>query len=337
LQEQLERITTEFTSETAKIADKEQLEAVRVKFLGKKGLLTSVMKNMRDLSAEDKKTTGQKVNQLKEQINRQLIEIQDKLAANELCEQLEAEKIDIYLPGRGVKAGHYNPLLQTMEEIKQIFAELGYSVASGPEIEDDFHNFEALNIPEDHPARELQDTFYLEGGGVLRTHTSPVQVHVMQSQQPPIKIIAPGKVYRKDSDVSHSPVFHQIEGLYINEDVTFSQLKGTLELFLKRFFGPERKVLFRPSYFQFTEPSAEAFVECNCGGEGCRVCKGTGWLEILGCGMVDPNVFDKCGVDKEKYTGFAFGMGVERLTMLKYGINDIRLFYTSNLDFLDQF
>lgn len=210
-------------------------------------------------------------------------------------------------------------------------------MARGPEIEDDFHNFEALNIPEDHPARELQDTFYLEGGGVLRTHTSPVQVHVMQAQQPPIKIIAPGKVFRKDSDVSHSPVFHQIEGLYINEDVTFSQLKGTLELFLKRFFGPDRKVLFRPSYFQFTEPSAEAFVECNCGGGGCRVCKGTGWLEILGCGMVDPNVFDKCGVDKEKYSGFAFGMGVERLTMLKYGINDIRLFYASNLNFLDQF
>ncbi|HNB89574.1 MAG TPA: phenylalanine--tRNA ligase subunit alpha, partial [Plasticicumulans sp.] len=258
--------------------------------------------------------------------------------AEALHRRLAAERVDVTLPGRGVQAGGLHPITRTLRRIEELFRQVGFSVAEGPEIEDDFHNFEALNIPAHHPARAMHDTFYFDASTVLRTHTSPVQIRTMRACEPPIRIIAPGRVYRCDSDLTHSPMFHQVEGLFVDEDVSFADLKGVLYDFLRAFFERDLDVRFRPSYFPFTEPSAEVDIQCViCGGSGCRVCKHTGWLEVLGSGMVHPAVFGKVGIDPERYTGYAFGMGVERLAMLRYGVNDLRLFFDNDLRFLGQF
>lgn len=316
----------------------EELQQLRVKYLGKKGEVTQLLRTMGQIPAEERPKVGQMVNQLKNELaviyEEKYAELESKIQQSRLA----AEAIDITLPGRKPKAGSLHPLTLVLNEIKQIFISMGYQVVEGPEIETDYYNFEALNIPKDHPARDMQDTFYISGDFLLRSQTSPVQIRVMEKQEPPVRIIAPGKVYRSDADVTHSPMFHQVEGLLIDEGITFADLKGTLQVFARAMFGPDTKTRFRPSYFPFTEPSAEVDVSCiMCGGEGCRVCSDTGWLEILGSGMVDPRVLEHVGYDPDKYTGFAFGMGIERIAMLKYGINDIRLFFNNDQRFLDQF
>jgi phenylalanyl-tRNA synthetase alpha chain len=325
----------------AAIAAAEELQAldqIRVQYLGKKGVLTEQMKSLGKLSAEERPAAGQAINQAKGKVQ-QAIEARKKaLQEAVLNARLEAEKIDVTLPGRGQARGGLHPVSMTMRRIESLFAQLGFTVAEGPEIEDDFHNFEALNIPETHPARAMHDTFYFDAHTLLRTHTSPVQVREMEQRQPPLRLIAPGRVYRCDSDLTHTPMFHQIEGLLVDEQVSFADLKGILDDFLRNFFEQELAVRFRPSYFPFTEPSAEADIQCvMCGGEGCRVCSHTGWIEILGCGMVHPEVFRHVGIDSEKYSGFAFGLGVERMAMLRYGVNDLRLFFENDLRFLQQF
>ena len=293
---------------------------------------------MRELAPEDRPAFGRMVNELKSLVERLLEDKEKELKELEKLKKLESERVDITLPGRLPAIGGVHPITLVMEEIVDVFRSMGFQVAEGPEVEDDYHNFEALNIPPDHPARDMQDTFYIKEGILLRTHTSPVQIRVMTKYPLPIRIIAPGKVYRRDFDVSHTPMFHQVEGLLVDRDVTFAELKGTLEEFARRIFGEGTKVRFRPSYFPFTEPSAEMDIGCViCGGEGCRVCKGTGWLEILGCGMVDPEVFRSVGYDVSQVTGYAFGLGVERIAMLKFGIDDIRLFFENDLRFLRQF
>ncbi len=314
------------------------LEKLRVHFLGKKGILTQQLKQVGKLSAEQRPQAGQEINNAKK-ILTNAIEIRKEILQTIALEsQLVKERIDVTLPGRGQLKGGLHPVTQTLQRIKNLFAQIGFSVEEGPEIEDDYHNFEALNIPEHHPARAMHDTFYFDAHTLLRTHTSPVQIRTMQNQSPPLKFIAPGRVYRCDSDLTHTPMFHQVEGLMIDENVSFADLKGMLDDFLKQFFERDLQVRFRPSYFPFTEPSAEVDLQCvACGGSGCRVCKQSGWIEILGCGMVHPNVFDSVGIDTEKYTGFAFGMGVERFAMLYYGVNDIRLFFENDLRFLRQF
>lgn len=314
------------------------LEELRVKYLGKKGLLTEQMKSLGKMSPEERPKAGQVINQAKQQVSAALEARKDSLQSAALNEKLAVETIDISLPGRGQHSGGLHPVTRTLDRIESLFVQLGFEVAQGPEIEDDYHNFEALNIPETHPARAMHDTFYVNEHTVLRTHTSPVQIRIMENQQPPLRVIAPGRVYRCDSDLTHTPMFHQIEGLMVDEKVSFADLKGILDDFLRNFFEQELKVRFRPSYFPFTEPSAEADVQCvHCGGEGCRVCSHTGWLEVLGCGMVHPKVLESAGIDSEKYVGFAFGMGVERLAMLRYGVNDLRLFFENDLRFLKQF
>ena len=319
-------------------ADLQALDQLRVEYLGKKGVLTEQMKALGQLSAEERPAAGQLINQAKAEVQ-QAIEVRKQgLEKAKLNARLASETIDVSLPGRGQQRGGLHPVSITMERIEGLFAQLGFSVAEGPEIEDDFHNFTALNIPETHPARAMHDTFYFDAHTLLRTHTSPVQVRVMEGNQPPLRVIAPGRVYRCDSDLTHTPMFHQVEGLLVDEQVSFADLKGILDDFLRNFFEQELKVRFRPSYFPFTEPSAEADIQCViCGGEGCRVCSHTGWLEVLGCGMVHPEVFKQVGIDSERYTGFAFGMGVERLAMLRYGVNDLRLFFENDLRFLQQF
>lgn len=315
-----------------------ELQSLRVQVLGKKGSLTDVMKGMRDLSAEDRPVIGQLVNQLKDQFEEVFQLRQQQLEDTEISARLEREKIDVSLPGRHAFTGSLHPVTLVTDEIVEIFSRLGFSVEEGPEIEKDFYNFEALNIPKDHPARDMQDTFYINDDLVLRTHTSPVQIRTMVKQPPPVRVIAPGTVYRRDSDLTHSPMFHQIEGFLVDDKVTFGDLKGVLTHFLNEFFGEELKVRFRPSFFPFTEPSAEVDIACViCGGKGCRVCGGSGWLEILGCGMIDPAVFNAVEYDAEKYSGFAFGMGLERIAMLKYGVNDLRLFFENDVRFLKQF
>lgn len=315
-----------------------ELQSLRVQVLGKKGSLTDVMKGMRDLSAEDRPVIGQLVNQLKDQFEEVFQLRQQQLEDAEISARLEREKIDVSLPGRHAFTGSLHPVTLVTDEIVEIFSRLGFSVEEGPEIEKDFYNFEALNIPKDHPARDMQDTFYINDDLVLRTHTSPVQIRTMVKQPPPVRVIAPGTVYRRDSDLTHSPMFHQIEGFLVDDKVTFGDLKGVLTHFLNEFFGEELKVRFRPSFFPFTEPSAEVDIACViCGGKGCRVCGGSGWLEILGCGMIDPAVFNAVEYDAEKYSGFAFGMGLERIAMLKYGVNDLRLFFENDVRFLKQF
>lgn len=321
------------------VSDSKALEDLRVQYLGKKGEITSLLKTLGDMTVEERKTIGQAINQAKTDVQQAIEAQKQKLENAKLQARLESESIDVTLPGRNPSMGGEHPVSRTMQRIENILSGFGFEVADGPEIEDDYHNFEALNIPAHHPARAMHDTFYTDSGHVLRTHTSPVQVRVMESQKPPIRIIAPGRVYRCDSDLTHTPMFHQVEGLLVDENVSFIDLMSILKDFLKLFFErDDLKTRFRPSYFPFTEPSSEVDMQCvMCNGEGCRVCGHTGWLEVLGCGMVDDEVFKHVGIDTEAYTGYAFGMGVERLAMLRYGINDLRLFFENDLRFIKQF
>jgi len=315
-----------------------EVENLRVHYLGKKGVVTEQLKRLGGLPAEERPRVGQWVNEAKETLQAALTARKHELEKGERQTRLAAETIDVTLPGRGLRLGGRHPVSRTLERLEELFLRMGFEIADGPEIEDDFHNFEALNIPPTHPARAMHDTFYFADGHLLRTHTSPVQIRHMRAHKPPLRVIAPGRVYRCDSDVTHTPMFHQIEGLMVDEDVGFADLKGLLADFLAQFFERPLKVRFRPSFFPFTEPSAEVDIECViCGGSGCRVCKQSGWLEVLGCGMVHPDVFRHVGIDSERFTGFAFGLGVERLTMLRYGVNDLRLFYENDLRFLQQF
>ncbi|MCU7936419.1 MAG: phenylalanine--tRNA ligase subunit alpha [Candidatus Thiodiazotropha sp. (ex Dulcina madagascariensis)] len=314
------------------------LDEIRVGFLGKSGKLTSQLKKLGTLPSEERPKAGQAINKAKQSLQQAIEARKAVLEAAALAKRLASEKIDVSLPGRGLRRGGLHPVTRTLDRIERLFAHAGFEIAEGPEIEDDYHNFEALNIPEHHPARAMHDTFYFDAHLLLRTHTSPVQIRTMEQGQPPMKIIAPGRVYRCDSDLTHTPMFHQVEGFLVDRDVSFADLKGVLYDFISGFFERELKLRFRPSYFPFTEPSAEVDIECvMCGGEGCRVCSHTGWLEVLGCGMIHPEVFRHVGIDSEAYTGYAFGMGVERLTMLRYGVNDLRLFFENDLRFLKQF
>ncbi|RZU98669.1 phenylalanine--tRNA ligase subunit alpha [Spiribacter vilamensis] len=315
-----------------------ELDAVRVAYLGKKGQITEQLKSLGRLPASERPAAGQAINAAKQRVAERIEARRTELEAAELDASLEADRVDVTLPGRGEPPGGLHPITRTLERIESMFRGVGFAVAEGPEVEDDYHNFEALNIPADHPARAMHDTFYFDARHLLRTHTSPVQIRVMEAEGAPVRVIAPGRVYRCDSDLTHTPMFHQVEGLLVDEGVTFGDLKAVLEDFVRRFFEADLALRFRPSYFPFTEPSAEVDVECMfCHGEGCRVCSGSGWLEILGCGMVHPAVFESAGIDAERYTGYAFGMGVERLAMLRYGVNDLRIFFENDLRFLRQF
>jgi phenylalanyl-tRNA synthetase alpha chain len=336
--ENLEPLAAEARAAIEAAEDGAALEQLRVDYLGKKGQITALLKGLGKLSADERPQAGARINAVKEDLQALIGERKAAMASAAVEAQLSAETIDVTLPGRGQSTGGIHPVSRTMERMAEFFGAIGFDVVEGPEIEDDYHNFEALNIPAHHPARAMHDTFYVDEHTVLRTHTSPVQVRVMESQSPPLKIICPGRVYRCDSDLTHTPMFHQVEGLLIDEHTSFADLKGVIEAFLREFFERELAVRFRPSYFPFTEPSAEVDIQCvNCGGEGCRVCSQTGWLEVMGCGMVHPRVFEYSNIDTEKYTGFAFGMGVERLAMLRYGVNDLRLFFDNDLRFLEQF
>ena len=339
MQEKLLAIKEAAFNEISAAENSGALEEIRVKYLGKKGELTTILRSMGALSKEERPVVGKLVNEAKNEVEQRLEEVSRNIKEKEKNAKLASEVIDISLPGKRNVIGKRHPLDLTLESMKEIFISMGFTVEEGPEVELDHYNFEALNIPKDHPARSEQDTFYINDNIVLRTQTSPVQVRTMEKQEPPIKMISPGKVYRSDAvEATHSPIFYQMEGLVIDKGVTFADLKGTLELFAKKMFGDKVVTKFRPHHFPFTEPSAEMDATCLvCGGEGCRVCKGSGWIEILGCGMVHPEVLRKCGVDPEVYSGFAFGFGVDRMVMLKYGIDDIRLLYESDMRFLDQF
>jgi phenylalanyl-tRNA synthetase alpha chain len=327
-----------FLDEIAAVTDLAGLQQIKSRYTGKKGLLTEKLKALSAISPQERRDYGRLVNETKDFIELTVKEKELAFRTLEKETRLQTEKIDITLPGKPFLLGRKHPINQILSEIKDIFVSMGFAMEDGPEVELDYYNFEALNLPKDHPARDMQDTFYVSDDVVLRTHTSPVQVRVMEKKKPPLKIIAPGKVYRCDSDVSHTAMFHQVEGLMVDTGISFSDLKGVLELFIHSFFGKDTPVRFRPSYFPFTEPSAEVDIGCIfCSGKGCRICKTTGWLEVLGCGMVNPRVFEMSGYQPDEYTGFAFGMGVERMTMLKYSIDDIRLFYENDLRFLKQF
>lgn len=336
---ELDALKHEALSRVGQAGDLETLDALRVEYLGKKGALTEQLKGLGRLPPEQRPDAGLAINAVKEALAGAIAVRRGELETDALRARLESERVDVTLPGRGQEVGGLHPLTRTIERIKSLFAQAGFVTEEGPEIEDDFHNFEALNIPRNHPARAMHDTFYFDDGRVLRTHTSPVQVRVMENQAPPVRVIAPGRVYRCDSDLTHSPMFHQVEGLAVDEGITFADLKGVLGDFLRAFFEQDDlRTRFRPSYFPFTEPSAEVDIECvHCRGEGCRVCGHTGWIEVLGCGMVHPNVFAQLGIDAERYTGYAFGMGVERLALLRYGVTDLRLFFDNDLRFLRQF
>lgn len=334
----LDTLVLKAQSEIAAATDARALDQVRVQYLGKKGELTQVLKGLGQLSATERPKMGAAINGAKVKLQEEIAQRRENLNQELMSQRFAAESVDVTLPGRGQVAGKLHPVTKTLERIEKFFSGIGYDVAQGPEIEDNYHNFEALNIPEYHPARAMHDTFYFDANRLLRTHTSPVQIRVMESDTPPYRIICPGRVYRCDSDLTHTPMFHQVEGLLVDRDISFGDLKGTVEEFLRVFFEQELAVRFRPSYFPFTEPSAEVDIACvMCKGKGCRVCSRTGWLEVMGCGMVHPNVFASTGVDTEKYSGFAFGMGVERLAMLRYGVNDLRLFFENDLRFLAQF
>jgi len=347
---QLEQLAGKALAEVEAATSAAPLEQVRVNYLGKKGSITQLLKALGKLPAEQRAAAGAEINRVKQSVQNALEQKRVALDNAALAERLASEKIDVSLSGRGRPQGSVHPVTLTIDRIRGYFEQVGYAVAEGPEIEDDYHNFEALNIPAHHPARAMHDTFYvsdfLQKGDarrdaakyVLRTHTSPVQVRVMEATQPPVRIICPGRVYRCDSDITHTPMFHQVEGLVVDEQVTFAHLKGVIQSFLQVFFEKDLAVRFRPSYFPFTEPAAEVDIACvMCEGQGCRVCKKTGWLEVMGCGMVHPNVFAHVNYDTEKYTGFAFGLGVERLAMLRYGVNDLRLFFDNDVRFLGQF
>ncbi|MBD3426964.1 MAG: phenylalanine--tRNA ligase subunit alpha [Candidatus Omnitrophica bacterium] len=333
----LDDIKKDFKAELAAAAGEKALEEVRIKYTGRKGELTRILRSLGDLSPELKKEVGKKANILKKEFEEAISSSREE--AQQIKARKKQEGIDVTLPGITERLGSLHPITQTMEKINDIFVSLGFRIAEGPEIETEFYNFEALNIPLDHPSRDAFDTFYIEGENLLRSHTSNVQIHVMQTQPPPVQAIMPGRVYRPDTvDATHSFMFHQVEGLMVDEDVTFADLKGTLSMFCKSMFGEEIRMRLRPHFFPFTEPSAEVDISCiMCKGKGCRVCSGNGWLEILGAGMVDPKVFEAVGYDAGKYTGYAFGMGVERIAMLQYGIDDIRLFYENDIRFLNQF
>ena len=337
--ESLEALKNEAVHLITDAPDSAALEQLRVDYLGKKGKLTGLLKKLGNLSPEERPAAGALINEVKQELSGLINSRKSTLEQAALAARLEADRVDVTLSGRGVDVGGLHPITRTIERIENFFSGIGFQVMEGPEIEDDYHNFEALNIPAHHPARAMHDTFYIDDTHVLRTHTSGVQVRTMETQSPPLRIICPGRVYRCDSDLTHSPMFHQVEGLLIDESSSFGDLKGLLEEFLQVFFEREDlAVRFRPSYFPFTEPSAEVDIQCvKCSGDGCRICSQTGWLEVLGCGMVNPKVFEMSGIDTEKFTGFAFGLGVERLAMLRYGVGDLRLNFDNDLRFLRQF
>tara|TARA_R110001606_G_scaffold279510_2_gene428044 strand:+ start:4628 stop:5650 length:1023 start_codon:yes stop_codon:yes gene_type:complete len=339
MMENLESLVAAALAEMAGAGDARALDDVRVRYLGKKGEISALLKSLGGLSADERPQAGALINEAKQRVQAALEARRDALQEAALGEKLAAESLDVTLPGRGEHPGALHPVTRMRRRMEDFFLRLGFDIAEGPEVEDDFHNFEALNIPAHHPARAMHDTFYFGDGRLLRTHTSPVQIRVMENGKPPFRIIAPGRVYRCDSDITHTPMFHQLEGLLVDENITFADLKGTVAEFLKYVFEvDDLPVRFRPSYFPFTEPSAEVDVGCvSCGGQGCRVCSQSGWLEIMGCGMVHPKVLEHGGVDSTRYSGFAFGMGVERLTMLRYGVNDLRLFFENDARFLAQF
>ena len=335
----LDDLKAEATAAIESAGDSAALEKLRVEWLGKKGRVTDLLKSLGQLDADERPKVGAEINAVKQLLNEQISERKETLQQAAIAAQLAAEALDVTLPGRREDLGALHPITRTIDRMAAYFGALGFEVVEGPEIEDDYHNFEALNIPAHHPARAMHDTFYIDDTHVLRTHTSGVQVRTMETREPPLRVICPGRVYRCDSDLTHSPMFHQVEGLLIDENVSFGQLKGIIQDFLHAFFEQDGlAVRFRPSYFPFTEPSAEVDIQCvKCAGEGCRICSGTGWLEVMGCGMVHPRVLEMSGVDTERYQGFAFGMGVERLAMLRYGIGDLRLNFENDLRFLAQF
>ena len=339
MKEQLNQILSQALGQVSSVTSQQKLEAARVKFLGKKGELTGILRGMGKLSAEERPVIGQLANEVRAQIEQAIEKAQQDMAQRLIAAKLEKEQIDVTMPGQKVLLGKQHPLNTVLHELYDIFTGMGFSIAEGPEVEYDYYNFEALNIPKTHPARDTQDTFYINDNIVLRTQTSPMQVRTMEKQRPPIRVIAPGRVYRSDAvDATHSPVFHQIEGLVVDKGITMGDLKGTLEVFAKRLYGEDTGVRFRPHHFPFTEPSAEMDVTCfKCHGKGCPLCKGEGYIEILGCGMVHPKVLRGCDIDPEVYSGFAFGIGLERIVMQRYKIDDLRLFYENDLRFLTQF
>jgi phenylalanyl-tRNA synthetase alpha chain len=338
VKEGLDRLQNEVLISLSQASTEKEISEVRVKYLGKKGSITQILKSLGMLPESERREIGQIANQLKQSTETRIEEALSRIREKDRREALEREKIDVTLPGRRIPVGKRHPLTQILDAIIDIFSRLGFEVVEGPEVELDYYNFEALNIPKGHPAREMQATFFISDDVVLRTHTSPVQARTMEKKRPPVRVISPGAVYRCDSDPSHSPMFHQVEGLLVDKGVTFADLKGVLTAFVHQMFGKETKLRFRPSFFPFTEPSAEIDIECFiCGGKGCGICSNTGWLEILGSGMVDPAVYKFVNYDPEEVTGFAFGLGIERIAMLKFGINDIRLFFTNDLRFLRQF
>lgn len=339
MKEQLKKISADFTEKLNRVRDLTEIENLRVSFLGKKGALTSVLRGMGQVSPEERPVIGQLANEVRSKIEDGLSARIEELKEEARSRKLESETLDVTMPGRLPDKGSFHPLQQVIEEMENVFIGMGYEIADGPEVEYDYYNFEALNLPEGHPARDTQDTFYISDKVLLRTQTSSVQIHVMEHQKPPIKIICPGKVYRSDNmDATHSPIFHQLEGLVVDKGVTMGDLKGTLEVYAKAMFGPETRIRLRPHHFPFTEPSAEVDVSCwSCGGEGCRVCKGEGWVEVLGCGMVHPDVLSRCGIDPKVYSGFAFGIGIERTAMARFGVTDMRQFFENDVRFLGQF
>ena len=339
MKEMLEKIRAAAAEQLEAVTGEGELEALRVKFLGKKGELTAVLRGMGALSAEERPVIGALANEVRTFIEEKIAARSERLKSEAVSKRLETERIDVTMPGKDIKVGSRHPLAKVELEMCDIFRSMGFDIVEGPEVETDYYNFTALNTPENHPARDVQDTFYITDTLLLRSQTSTVQVHVMENREPPIRIVSPGRVYRSDAvDATHSPMFHQLEGLVIDENITMGDLKGILEIFSRRMFGDKTRVRFRPHHFPFTEPSAELDVSCFvCGGKGCRVCKGEGWIEILGCGMVHPNVLGMSGIDPEKYSGFAFGMGVERIAMLTLGIDDMRLLFENDTRFLEQF
>lgn len=338
MRERLENLQQEALKELESSSTKESVLQVKAKYLGRKGEIASLLKELGSLPPEERKTAGEAINLAKNRLEEDIEKLLKGFEDKEKAEKLSKEKVDITLPGRTISLGRAHPVSQVMAQIEEIFSGLGFDIAEGPEVELDYYNFEALNLPKNHPARDMQDTFYINDEVLLRTHTSPVQIRVMENRKPPLRVIAPGTVYRRDSDITHTPMFHQVEGFMVDKGVTFSNLKGILTLFLHRLFGENTAIRFRPSFFPFTEPSAEIDIRCViCKGSGCRVCKGSGWLEILGAGMIHPEVLKAVKYDPEEYTGFAFGLGIERIAMLKFGIDDLRLFFENDLRFLRQF
>jgi phenylalanyl-tRNA synthetase alpha chain len=334
----LQQLVDAARTQISQSATIDELEQIRVRLLGKKGDLTALLKTLGAMDPDARRTAGAKINEAKESLIAVLEEKRGALEAAKLAEQLASDAVDVTLPGRGQTIGGLHPVTRVRRRIEQLFRNAGFTIADGPEIEDDWHNFEALNIPANHPARAMHDTFYFPDGRLLRTHTSPVQVRVMEQQQPPVRVIVPGRVYRNDSDMTHTPMFHQVEGLVVDEGISFANLKSILHNFMRALFETDVKMRLRPSYFPFTEPSAEVDISCvSCGGSGCRVCKNTGWVEVAGCGVVHPNVLRAVNIDPERYTGYAFGMGIDRLTMLRYNVNDIRMYFENDLRFLRQF